>query len=130
MEVGLMKECFAKYMPRSCIDEKKFDSLEAGLAYWIGAGRWRTFCFGRRLSVDDFVVVTLTSLERAIVAPLLAAYFSRFFYSYYYFYVLSFTFCNLLRYVIKINKLNEDTQRITTSTTTAGNNKSTVTLSN
>ena len=69
-----MKECFAKYMPRSCIDEKKFDSLEAGLAYWIGAGRWRTFCFGRRLSVDDFVVVTLTSLERAIVAPLLAAY--------------------------------------------------------
>src|SRR6218665_2399904 len=81
-----------------------------------------TLCHWRELSWRRFWL--------PIVAPLLAAYFSRFFYSYYYFYVLSFTFCNLLRYVIKINKLNEDTQRITTSTTTAGNNKSTVTLSN
>src|SRR6218665_2888437 len=46
----------------------------AGLCVFAGVGRWRTFCFGRRLSVDDFVIVTLTSLARAIVAPLLAAY--------------------------------------------------------
>ena len=51
------------------------------------------------------VVVTLTSLAIAIVAPLLAAYRGH----YYYFCVLLFTFCNLLRYVIKINQINEDT---------------------
>ena len=45
------------------------------LRVFAGVCRWRTFCFGRRLSVDDLtVVVTLTSLVRSIVAPLLAAY--------------------------------------------------------
>src|SRR6218665_63496 len=75
--------------------------------------RWRTVCFGWRLTVDDLVCrcdfnITGESYRGAASGCLSwrrcwLPIFLVFLNSYYYFYVLSFTFCNLLRYVIKIN---------------------------